>query len=50
VPVRQRLTAGFQMLLGTTLFATLRNERFQHARIALQLEGVLLKEVALRVC
>ncbi|MEA2812551.1 MAG: hypothetical protein QOI93_248 [Rhodospirillaceae bacterium] len=45
----KRLNAGFQMLFGTTVFETLRNERLEHARIALQSEEVSLKEVAFRV-
>jgi AraC-like DNA-binding protein len=45
----KRLNAGFQMLFGTTVFETLRNQRLEHARLALQSEAVSLKEVSFRV-
>jgi AraC-like DNA-binding protein len=44
----KRLNAGFQMLFGTTVFESLRNERLEHARIALQSEEMSLKEVSFR--
>jgi AraC-like DNA-binding protein len=45
----KRLNAGFKQLFGTTVFETLRNERLEHARIALQSDKVTLKEIAFRV-
>ncbi len=45
----KRLNAGFRMLFGTTVFETLRNERLEHARRALESEALSLKQVAFRV-
>jgi AraC-like DNA-binding protein len=45
----KRLNAGFKQLFGATVFETLRNERLEHARIALQSAKVSLKEIAFRV-
>jgi AraC-like DNA-binding protein len=45
----KRLNAGFRQLFGATVFETLRNERLEHARIALQSDKVTLKEIAFRV-
>jgi AraC-like DNA-binding protein len=45
----RRLNAGFQRLFGATVFETLRNERLEHARIALQSAGTSLKEISFRV-
>ena len=45
----KRLNAGFKRLFGATVFETLRNERLEHARIALQSDRVTLKEIAFRV-
>lgn len=44
----KRLNAGFRALFGATVFEVLRNERLDHARIAIA-EGARLQEVALRV-
>ncbi len=44
----KRLNAGFRALFGGTAFETLRNERLEHARIALE-AGASLKEIAFRV-
>jgi AraC-like DNA-binding protein len=44
----KRLNDGFRALFGTTVFECLRNERLEHARLALE-EGAPLKEVAWRV-
>jgi AraC-like DNA-binding protein len=45
----KRLNAGFRQLFGATVYEVLRNERLAHAKIALQSDHVLLKEVAFRV-
>jgi AraC-like DNA-binding protein len=45
----KRLNVGFRALFGATVFETLRNERLDHARIALRDERVSLKEIAFRV-
>jgi AraC-like DNA-binding protein len=44
----KRLNAGFVAVFGTTAFKILRNERLEHARLALE-EGAPLKEIAIRV-
>ena len=44
----KRLNAGFRALFGATVFEVLRNERLDHARIAIA-EGARLQDVALRV-
>ncbi|MGH7113827.1 MAG: helix-turn-helix transcriptional regulator [Stellaceae bacterium] len=44
----KRLNAGFRALFGATAFEVLRNERLEHARLAIE-AGASLKEVALRV-
>jgi AraC-like DNA-binding protein len=44
----KRLNAGFRAVFGATVFECLRNERLEHARIALE-EGASLKDVASRV-
>jgi AraC-like DNA-binding protein len=43
------LNAGFRELFGTTVFETLRNERLEHARIALENTDLSLKEIANRI-
>jgi AraC-like DNA-binding protein len=43
------LNAGFRELFGTTVFETLRNERLEHARIALESTDLPLKEIATRI-
>ena len=45
----KRLNAGFRALFGATVFETLRNERLEHARLALQAGTLSIKEVAHRV-
>jgi len=45
----KRLNSGFRTLFGTTVFQTLRNERLEHARIALLSGTVPIKQVAFRV-
>jgi AraC-like DNA-binding protein len=45
----KRLNTGFRRLFGTTVFETLRNQRLEHARIALLSGEATLKEVAFRV-
>jgi AraC-like DNA-binding protein len=45
----KQLNAGFRQVFGATVFEVLRDERLAHARIALQSEGALLKEIAFRV-
>ncbi len=40
------LNAGFRELFGTTVFETLRNERLEHARIALENTDLSVKEIA----
>jgi AraC-like DNA-binding protein len=45
----KRLNAGFRLLFGATAFETLRNERLDHARRALEKEATSLKEIAFRV-
>jgi AraC-like DNA-binding protein len=44
----KRLNAGFRARFGATVFEVLRNERLDHARIALA-EGGRLQDIALRV-
>jgi AraC-like DNA-binding protein len=43
------LNAGFRALFGATIFEILRNERLEHARIAIEREDVPVKQVAHRV-
>ena len=43
------LNAGFRELFGTTVFETLRNERLEHARIALENTDLSVKEIATRI-
>jgi AraC-like DNA-binding protein len=43
------LNAGFQALYGATVFETLRDERLQHALLALKTEAVPIKTIAFRV-
>jgi AraC-like DNA-binding protein len=45
----KRLNQGFRLLFGATVFETLRNERLEHARQALESEAASLKQVAYRV-
>lgn len=45
----KRLNAGFRLLFGATVFETLRNERLEHARQALETEALSLKQAAFRV-
>jgi AraC-like DNA-binding protein len=44
-----RLNAGFRAVFGSTVFEALRNERLEHARLALETGGVSLEEAAFRV-
>ncbi len=43
------LNAGFRLLYGATVFETLRNERLEHARLALETGAVPMKTIAFRV-
>lgn len=43
------LNQGFRQLFGTTIFETLRNERLDHARIAIEESSLPLKLIAERV-
>lgn len=43
------LNAGFRTVYGGTVYEVLRDERLEHARIALELGGITLKEIASRV-
>jgi AraC-like DNA-binding protein len=43
------LNTGFRELFGATVFETLRNERLEHARIALETTDLPLKEIASRI-
>jgi AraC-like DNA-binding protein len=43
------LNAGFQALYGATVFETLRDERLEHALLALKTEAVPIKTIAFRV-
>jgi AraC-like DNA-binding protein len=43
------LNAGFRELHGATVFEILRNERLEHARLALETEAVPIKTIAFRV-
>jgi len=43
------LNAGFRALFGTTIFETLRNERLEHARLALEARDISMKVIAERV-
>jgi AraC-like DNA-binding protein len=45
----KRLNAGFRALFGATVFDCLRNERLEHARLALEEVDLTLKDVAFRV-
>lgn len=45
----KRLNQGFREIFGATVFDVLRNERLAHARLVLQAEEALLKDVAFRV-
>jgi AraC-like DNA-binding protein len=45
----RRLNQGFRILFGATVFETLRNERLEHARHALECGAISLKDVAFRV-
>jgi AraC-like DNA-binding protein len=45
----KRLNAGFRATFGATVFEVLRNERLEHARIALETEGATLQRIAFRV-
>lgn len=45
----KRLNTGFRMMFGTTVFATLRNERLEHARIALQSGRLSIEDAAFLV-
>jgi AraC-like DNA-binding protein len=45
----KRLNAGFKQLFGTTVFDMLRDERLEHARIALASSDASLAQVARRV-
>lgn len=45
----KRLNSGFRAQFGMTVFGTLRDERLEHARIALEAGNVPLKQVAFRV-
>jgi AraC-like DNA-binding protein len=43
------LNAGFRRLYGGTVFEILRNERLEHARLALESEAAAIKQIAHRV-
>jgi AraC-like DNA-binding protein len=43
------LNAGFREVFGATVFETLRNERLEHARLALENTDLSLKEIATRI-
>lgn len=43
------LNAGFRAVYGGTVYEVLRDERLEHARIAIELGGLTLKEIASRV-
>jgi AraC-like DNA-binding protein len=43
------LNAGFRAVYGGTVYEVLRDERLEHARIAIELGGLTLKEIAARV-
>jgi AraC-like DNA-binding protein len=43
------LNAGFREVYGTTVFETLRNERLEHARLALEETDLSLKDIASRI-
>jgi AraC-like DNA-binding protein len=45
----KKLNAGFRALFGATVYETLRNERLEHARIALEDGQLALKDAARRV-
>ena len=45
----RRLNAGFREIFGSTVFDTLRDERLEHARLALDAEQIPLKVVAERI-
>lgn len=45
----RRLNAGFRAMYGMTAFELLRDERLEHARIAILTESVPLKDIAYRV-
>lgn len=45
----KRLNAGFRAVFGATAFELLRNERLEHARIALEADAASVKEIAFRV-
>lgn len=45
----KKLNAGFKVRFGATVYETLRNERLEHARLALEAEKLPLKDVARRV-
>lgn len=45
----KRLNEGFKLLFGATVFEILRNERLEHACIALQSGMIALKAVSFRV-
>ncbi|HEX9461914.1 MAG TPA: AraC family transcriptional regulator [Alphaproteobacteria bacterium] len=45
----KRLNAGFRIEFGATVFEVLRNERLEHARVAIETGYVTLKHVAFRV-
>jgi AraC-like DNA-binding protein len=45
----KRLNLGFRAEFGTTVFNVLRNERLEHARVALEDASASLKQVAFRV-
>ena len=45
----KRLNSGFRQMFGATAFETLRNQRLEHARQALEEGAVSLKEVSFRV-
>ena len=43
------LNAGFRALYGGSVYEVLRDERLEHARIAIELGGLSIKEIATRV-
>lgn len=45
----RRLSAGFRAVFGMSAYELLRDARLEHARLALETEAVVLKEIAYRV-
>ena len=45
----RKLNAGFRQLYGATVFDVLRDQRLEHARLALEADALSLKELSYRV-